>query len=243
MSDAPKFKPNRLLYILFAVGGGIFGVHNFYAGRKKYALFQLLLSLLSCGILAGITLVTVLADIFCYDTAEGKFRKTGLLWTFGCIFLIFLLPALGIYALYRHNLKQECSFNIVNIKSSLQMYAQVHKGKLPVENNDAGLLELWELNISGEKLICPISQERKYVYLGGANVKMGRCPVFFELPEGHSQEKTTVIYADGSLEVANVAGCNTAADVLEYLEKNAADEKIKLFLRRKYSLFAENHKR
>lgn len=243
MSDAPEFKPNRLLYILLAVGGGIFGAHNFYAGRKKYALFQLLLTVLSFGILAGIAFLTALADIFCYDPENRKFRKSGLLWTFGIVFFVLLLPASGIYALYRHNLKQECFFNIVNIKLSLQMYAQAHKGKLPVADNDSGLLKLREWNIPEEKLICPVTQERKYVYLGGANVKMGRCPVFFELPEGHSQEKTTVIYADGSLEVANVAGCNTAADVLEYLEKNAADEKIKLFLRRKYSLFAENHKR
>ena len=66
MHSTGQVQTSRLLYILFAIGGGLFGAHNFYAARKKMALFQLLLTVLSCGLLAGITLLTVFFDIFCY---------------------------------------------------------------------------------------------------------------------------------------------------------------------------------
>ena len=54
MSVAPKFKPNRLLYILFAVGGGIFGVHNFYLGFTGKAIAQLMLGIFCLWPVSGI---------------------------------------------------------------------------------------------------------------------------------------------------------------------------------------------
>lgn len=243
MRETAAEKNSRLLYILLAIGGGLFGAHNFYAGRRKWAVFQLLLTVLSFGLLGGITFLTVLTDIFCFFPETGEFRKRRLFPFTAVILLLFALPALGIYALYRHEQKEQCFFNIANIGFALKQYAAEHAGKLPRGDNDSGLLELYELNIPAESMICPVTEERKYVYLGGADSSMKRCPVFFELPTGHRSGETIVLYADGELETLSLPGCETAAEVLEYLEKNAADEKSKHFLRRKRILFEENSKR
>lgn len=46
-SGAPKA---RIVYILFAIFLGSLGIHNFFAGYKRNAIFQLVITLATCGI-------------------------------------------------------------------------------------------------------------------------------------------------------------------------------------------------
>lgn len=64
---------SRLIYILLAIFLGGLGIHNFYAGRMGSAVAQLLITLLSCGILSLITLIWVIIDIITVRTdGEGR---------------------------------------------------------------------------------------------------------------------------------------------------------------------------
>ena len=236
MSDAAQFQANRLLYTLLAVGGGIFGAHNFYAGRKRIALFQLLLTVLSCGLLSGITLITVLADIFCFDPAAKKFTKKWFFAAAGIFILLLALAAGGLYALHRHNLESECYRNCVSIQNALLDYALTHDGKFPAGDNDTGLLEL---NLSPEQLFCPVEEDRRYVYLGGADwTKIQNYPILFELPGGHFADRILVFYSHGASRYHKIPGCKTVYDVLVFLEKQATSATTKDFLHNKQKLYS-----
>lgn len=64
---------SRLIYILLAIFLGGLGIHNFYAGRMGSAVAQLLISLLSCGILSPITWIWAIIDIITVKTdGEGR---------------------------------------------------------------------------------------------------------------------------------------------------------------------------
>lgn len=64
---------SRLIYILLAIFLGVLGIHNFYAGRMGSAVAQLLITLLSCGILSFITWIWVIIDIITVQTdGEGR---------------------------------------------------------------------------------------------------------------------------------------------------------------------------
>ena len=60
LSSAPK---SRLTYILLALFLGGFGIHNFYAGYNRKGLIQLLLTVLSCGILSLVSVIWAIVDI------------------------------------------------------------------------------------------------------------------------------------------------------------------------------------
>ena len=239
MQQTGEAQTSRLLYVLLAIGGGLFGAHNFYADRKRMAIFQLLLTVLSCGLLAGITFLTVLFDIFCYDPQMKIFHKKRC----GLALCAFLLPLFlllgGGYALYQHDRKKHCLSNICDISFALSAYAADYQGQFPKGDNDSGLLEL---ELRAEQLFCPVEKERRYVYLGGANQKMGRCPIFFELPGGHNKNKTYVIYASGILQELDLSDSKTIQDILTHLEKEAETEEIANFLRSKKQLWSKSKK-
>lgn len=54
---------SRLAYILLAIFLGVFGVHNFYAGYTKKAVTQLLITVLSLGLLAIVSSIWAIVDI------------------------------------------------------------------------------------------------------------------------------------------------------------------------------------
>lgn len=54
---------SRLAYILLGIFLGSFGVHNFYAGFTNKAIVQLLISVVSCGILSWISFIWAVVDI------------------------------------------------------------------------------------------------------------------------------------------------------------------------------------
>ena len=60
LSSAPK---SRLTYILLALFLGGFGIHNFYAGYNRKGLIQLLLTVLSCGLLSLVSVIWAIVDI------------------------------------------------------------------------------------------------------------------------------------------------------------------------------------
>ncbi len=58
--DTPK---SRLAYILLGLFLGGLGVHNFYAGYNGKGIAQLLMSLLSIGILTPVVCIWVIVEI------------------------------------------------------------------------------------------------------------------------------------------------------------------------------------
>lgn len=58
--DTPK---SRLAYILLGLFLGGLGVHNFYAGYNGKGIAQLLMSLLSVGILTPVVVIWVIVEI------------------------------------------------------------------------------------------------------------------------------------------------------------------------------------
>ena len=62
---------SRLAYIILAILFGTLGVHNFYARYNGKGLTQLLMTLLSCCILAPIVLIWCIIDI-CTVSQDGN---------------------------------------------------------------------------------------------------------------------------------------------------------------------------
>ncbi len=58
----------RLIYIVLAIFLGALGIHNFYAGRNKQGLIQLLITVLSFGMLGIISWVWAIFDIITVTT-------------------------------------------------------------------------------------------------------------------------------------------------------------------------------
>lgn len=58
--DTPK---SRLAYILLALFLGSLGIHNFYAGYNGKGIAQLLMSILSFGVLMPVVCIWVIVEI------------------------------------------------------------------------------------------------------------------------------------------------------------------------------------
>ncbi len=71
MSDIPTLPKSRLAYILLAVFLGALGIHNFYAGYTGKGIAQLLLTLLSAGLLGFIVFIWVIVEI-CTVTEDAN---------------------------------------------------------------------------------------------------------------------------------------------------------------------------
>ena len=66
-----EVRRQRLVYIILALFLGMFGVHNFYAGRIKYAVIQLILGI--TVILSPVSWIWAIIDI-CVVTKDGDGR-------------------------------------------------------------------------------------------------------------------------------------------------------------------------
>jgi hypothetical protein len=55
---------SRVAYIILGVFLGTFGIHNFYAGYSGKGVAQLLITVLSCGILSLAVWIWVLVEIY-----------------------------------------------------------------------------------------------------------------------------------------------------------------------------------
>ncbi len=65
---------SRLAYILLAIFLGGFGIHNFYAGYKKTAVIQLLLTLLTCGIGSIVSCIWAIVDaVTVTQDSDGRY--------------------------------------------------------------------------------------------------------------------------------------------------------------------------
>lgn len=65
---APK---SRLAYILLAIFLGTLGIHNFYAGYTGKAIAQLLISVLSLGMLSLVSWIWAIVEL-CVVTKDAK---------------------------------------------------------------------------------------------------------------------------------------------------------------------------
>ena len=68
---------NRAVYMVLAFWLGIFGIHNFYAGHATKAVGQLLMTLASCGLLAGPVFIwNIYEIIFVNYDGEDRYMPT-----------------------------------------------------------------------------------------------------------------------------------------------------------------------
>lgn len=98
---------DRYIYTILGLFGGVFGVHNFYLGKKKIALLQILISFswilllslsktLMASVLFGLLLTWVIIEIFCVrydpdgDLMNDEARPLRLLLA-GLFLLVFIL--------------------------------------------------------------------------------------------------------------------------------------------------------
>lgn len=102
---------DRYVYTMLGLFGGLLGLHNFYLGRWKIALAQVLLSLgwilaLSCAwmraawLFFGIVLIWMLLDVFCVkhepdgDLMNDEAASLRLLLIIVYLFVFIFLPLL-----------------------------------------------------------------------------------------------------------------------------------------------------
>jgi TM2 domain-containing membrane protein YozV len=65
---------SRLAYILLGIFLGSWGIHNFYAGYTNKAIIQLLISVISCGILTWVSFIWAIVDIVTVTTDANGVR-------------------------------------------------------------------------------------------------------------------------------------------------------------------------
>ena len=73
-TSAPLSDKSRISYILLGFFFGTLGIHNFYAGYKGRGIIQLLITLLSGGVLSWISSLWAIIDI-CITDKDGKGLK------------------------------------------------------------------------------------------------------------------------------------------------------------------------
>ena len=113
---------SRTAYILQAVLLGSLGIHNFYAGRKKIAITQLLITLLSCGCLAFIPLLWAIIEIFFVTKsadgvafADANLPKSRIAYQI----LAFFLGLLGIHNFYAGFTKRGIAQLLISVLGSI----------------------------------------------------------------------------------------------------------------------------
>ena len=100
----------KLAYILLGAFLGIFGMHNFYIGDNNKALKQLLISILSCGILIPVVFIWAIHDIC--TVAKGEI-KNKLAYTMLGIFF----GAFGIHNFYAGYKKKAMTQLLISVLS------------------------------------------------------------------------------------------------------------------------------
>ncbi len=251
---------SRTIYVILAFFFGGLGIHNFYAGRTGCGIAQLLITLLSCGFLSGIVWIWVLIEMFVV-TRDGKgvpMRGGALLlavilvivWLILAILALGLLPALN-------SAREEarisvCASTLKQIGMGLAQYAVDYDNRFPPQDNAAGLELLRGTGILTDHAcyVCPSSTTTAgsgeepltdancdYIYLGGLMPYFdggSDCPVAFERPGSHSENKVNVLYGSGAVNTITLPdSVQTVTDLLQYLEEQATNPKVKAFLQKK----------
>lgn len=255
---APVAK-SRTIYVILAFFFGGLGIHNFYAGRTGCGIAQLLITLLSCGFLSGIVWIWVLIEMFVV-TRDGKgvpMRGGALLlavilvivWLILAILALGLLPALN-------SAREEarisvCASTLKQIGMGLVQYAGDFDSRFPVQDNARGLDALRSTGVLTDHAVyvCPSSTTTAgsgeepltdancdYIYLGGLfdTDWTQDCPIVIERPGSHVGNSVNILYAGGYVNTITLPdSVQTVTDLLQYLEEQATNPKVKAFLQKK----------
>ena len=250
---------SRTIYVILAFFFGGLGIHNFYAGRTGCGIAQLLITLLSCGFLSGIVGIWVLIEMFVV-TRDGKgvpMRGGALLlavilvivWLILAILALGLLPALN-------SAREEarisvCASTLKQIGMGLAQYAGDFDSRFPVQDNARGLEALRSTGVLTDHAVyvCPSSTTTAgsgeepltdancdYIYLGGLfdTDWTQDCPIVIERPGSHVDNSVNILYAGGYVNTITLPdSVQTVTDLLQYLEEQATNPKVKAFLQKK----------
>ncbi len=120
---------NQLVYCLLALFFGVFGIHNFYAGRWKRGLAQLLISLFTLFLGATLTYLWAIVNIFTIHT-DGKGNefepsKTGkfILGTLGILVSIRFLMQIFVFVLGIKGMVGNSAFAVEYEADELRKYS------------------------------------------------------------------------------------------------------------------------
>ena len=254
---APVAK-SRTIYVILAFFFGGLGIHNFYAGRTGCGIAQLLITLLSCGFLSGIVGIWVLIEMFVV-TRDGK----GVPMRGGALLLIIVLAVVWVLAMLgiaigvaisqaggrAHTIS--CVSNLKQIGLGLMQYSIDFESRFPVQDNARGLDALRSTGALTDHAcyVCPSSTTTAgsgeepltdancdYIYLGGLfdTDWTQDCPIVIERPGSHVDNSVNILYAGGYVNTITLPdSVQTVTDLLQYLEEQATNPKVKAFLQKK----------
>ena len=250
---------SRTIYVILAFFFGGLGIHNFYAGRTGCGIAQLLITLLSCGFLSGIVGIWVLIEMFVV-TRDGKGvpMRGGALLLIIALAVIWVLAMLGIaigVAISQAGGRADtitCVSNLKQIGLGLMQYSIDFESRFPVQDNARGMEALRSTGVLTDHAVyvCPSTETTAgsgnepltdancdYIYLGGLMPYFdggSDCPVAFERPGSHSENKVNVLYGSGAVNTITLPdSVQTVTDLLQYLEEQATNPKVKAFLQKK----------
>ena len=243
---------------------GIFGFHNFYAGRTACGVIQLLITILSCGSLTGISGLWAVVEMFAVSRDSRKVPMQGGSVSLSVVLAVIwlALASLVVWMFLAIHEAQEttrtisCASNLKDIGQSLMQYAADFDNRFPPQGNADGLELLRSTGILPwhECYVCPSSTTEikssdepltdancDYIYLGGLTTCHDwarECPVIFERPGSHSKARINILYGNGKVSIVRLPdSVLTVTDLLEYLADQADNPKVKEFLRRKQRNF------
>ena len=253
---------SRTIYVILAFFFGGLGIHNFYAGRTGCGIAQLLITLLSCGFLSGIVGIWVLIEMFVV-TRDGKGvpMRGGALLLIIALAVIWVLAMLGIVLagimVPAVNQARErariisCESNLKQIGLGLMQYSIDFESRFPVQDNARGLEALRSTGVLTDHAwyVCPSSTTTAgsgeepltdancdYIYLGGLfdTDWTQDCPIVIERPGSHVDNSVNILYAGGYVNTITLPdSVQTVTDLLQYLEEQATNPKVKAFLQKK----------
>lgn len=253
---------SRTIYVILAFFFGGLGIHNFYAGRTGCGIAQLLITLLSCGFLSGIVGIWVLIEMFVV-TRDGKGvpMRGGALLLIIALAVIWVLAMLGIVlaGIMGPAVNQarerariiSCESNLKQIGLGLMQYSIDFESRFPVQDNARGLEALRSTGVLTDHAwyVCPSSTTTAgsgeepltdancdYIYLGGLfdTDWTQDCPIVIERPGSHVDNSVNILYAGGYVNTITLPdSVQTVTDLLQYLEEQATNPKVKAFLQKK----------
>ena len=253
---------SRTIYVILAFFFGGLGIHNFYAGRTGCGIAQLLITLLSCGFLSGIVGIWVLIEMFVV-TRDGKGvpMRGGALLLIIALAVIWVLAMLGIVlaGIMGPAVNQarerariiSCESNLKQIGLGLMQYSIDFESRFPVQDNARGMEALRSTGVLTDHAVyvCPSTETTAgsgnepltdancdYIYLGGLfNTDWTiDCPIVIERPGNHVDNSVNVLYAAGNVNTITLPdSVQTVTDLLQYLEDQATNPKVKAFLQKK----------
>lgn len=214
MPNDPLPQRSHPAYLAWGVCLGIFGAHNFYAGRKAAGVVKVLLLLLAAALIPGwgkaalASLAVVVFIMCCWVAVELMAVRTDALgrsllrprrWVAAVAALAVLAAGVSALAVPLLELRFEarrimCMSNLKNLGMAMVLYAQDHQGILP---GDIGFMERPDLER------CAADRAHPYVYFGaGANLKElpALTPLVMDrLPPPH-RGQVHICFSDGHVE-------------------------------------------